>query len=118
MLKIFTEVIQYESSKIINYKFSDEKMVDSTLINEARNLDIKQFFQTTINEDEEEGDFIYNYRHRDGRVSIINGSKRHCTCTKWFDKGICSHLVRVALLNKLALPGLLVFNLIYLLVIF
>jgi len=63
MLKIFTEVIQYESSKIINYKFSVEKIVDSTLISEARNLDIKQFFQTTLNEDEEEGDFIYNYRH-------------------------------------------------------
>ena len=45
MLKIFTEVIQYESSQIINYKFSNQlKIVDSTLINEARNLDIKQFF--------------------------------------------------------------------------
>jgi hypothetical protein len=56
----------------------------------------------TLNDEEE----VFNYKHTNGRISIINVVKQECTCTKWFDKGVCAHLVRVAMMNEIALPGI------------
>jgi hypothetical protein len=67
MLKIFTECIQYESSKIVNYKFCTQKLVDTHLINEANKLQGKKIYKT-LNYEEE----VFNYRHTNGRISPIN----------------------------------------------
>jgi hypothetical protein len=105
MLKVFTEVIQYESSKIFNYVFCTTKVVDQTLINVAKSLNSKQFRQYYDGDINNAEEIIYNYLHTCGRVSVVNVTKQHCTCTKWFDKGICAHLVRAALLSDQSLPG-------------
>ena len=41
-----------------------------------------------------------------GDVSIINLVNRTCTCYETVDKGICRHLIKVAIIEKHQLPGM------------
>ena len=36
----------------------------------------------------------------------INLNAKSCTCHRYFDKGVCKHLVAACLQNKISLPGL------------
>ena len=100
MLIVFKNVIQYESSKICNYSFSSVKEVTINLINKAKNLILAKFSSVTNDEKK-----CYKYNHRNGKVSFIDLDAKSCTCTQMFDYGICEHLVRVAIIEEISLPG-------------
>jgi hypothetical protein len=50
---------------------------------------------------------LYEYNHVNGQISTLNLSNQTCTCSDTIDKGICLHLIRVALTEKFPLPGML-----------
>ena len=52
-------------------------------------------------------DKIYDYKHANGKISIVDLKKEWCLCVKMFDRGNCCHLVRVALEEDCCLPGML-----------
>jgi len=101
MLKIFKNPIQYESSKIVNYIFVSQKLVDEKMKRMAQKLLISKFFKSSETDDD-----IYNYRHENGKISQIDLGKRCCSCTLFFDKGMCVHLARVAMMEEASLPGM------------
>ena len=43
---------------------------------------------------------LYKYKHTKGDISTINLNNETCTCNEIVDKGVCIHLIRVALLEK------------------
>ena len=76
MLKIFKKAIQYESSKIVNYVFVSQKLVDEKMKRLALKLLISKFFKSSETDDD-----IYNYRHENGKISQIDLKKNCCSCT-------------------------------------
>ena len=67
----------------------------------AQKLLISKFFKSSETDDD-----IYNYRNENGKISQIDLGKRCCSCTLFFDKGMCVHLVRVAMMEEASLPGM------------
>ena len=51
-------------------------------------------------------DKIYDYNHANGKVSRIDLNKEWCSCTKMFENGLCSHLVKIAVQEDYQLPGM------------
>jgi hypothetical protein len=97
MLESFKDVIQYESSKLITYKFVSAKLVDERMVNRAKKLIINKFSKFNSS---------YNYKHISGKISIIDLESKKCSFSYMFDYGMCAHLVRVAILEKFQLPGM------------
>ena len=50
MLKVFKNVIQYESSKLINYEFEKIKQVDNKHLNKAKKLMLANFSSLSHND--------------------------------------------------------------------
>ena len=50
---------------------------------------------------------MYKYKHTKGDISTINLNNETCTCNEIVDKGVCIHLIRVALLEKYNLQGMI-----------
>ena len=98
MLKSFVQVVQYESSKMTNYKYSDIKLVSKKLVKESKKLEQNKFVKIY--------DKIYDYKHSTEKVSGIDLNKEWCTCNTMFDEGLCSHLVKRALDEDYQLPGM------------
>ena len=48
----------------------------------------------------------YKYNHSCGKSSFIDLENKECSCIYMFDHGICAHLVRIALIEEIALPGM------------
>ena len=101
MLKMFKNVIQYESSKLFNYEFVTIKQVDTKLMKKARGLILAKFANLSCNNDK-----IYKYTHSNGKTSIIDMPSQNCSCIYMFDHGICAHLIRIAIIEEIALPGM------------
>ena len=70
----------------------------TTLENKSKRLEALKFVKNPCTE--------YLYNHKSGLVSSINLLNKTCTCNLHTDKGICLHLVYVALQEKVALPGM------------
>ena len=51
-------------------------------------------------------DNVYQYLHKNRKISIINIEKKHCSCSQMVDIGICYHLVRLFSFKQLPLPGM------------
>ena len=49
---------------------------------------------------------LYQYQHKNGDISTINLTNEKCTCYETVDKGLCLHLIRVAIIEKHHLSGL------------
>ena len=101
MLKVFRNVIQYESSKLFNYEFVTIKQVDTKLMKKARGLILAKFANLSCN-----NDIIYKYTHSNCKTSIIDMPSQNCSCIYMFDHGICAHLIRIAIIEEIALPGM------------
>ena len=86
------------SSKIINYEYQEIKLVTTKLINSAKKLEIVNFRKF----DEK----IYDYNHKSGKISSADLNKEWCSCNEFFDYAMCSHLVKIALLENYLLPGM------------
>jgi hypothetical protein len=52
MLKIFKNVIQYESSIIVNYIFVSQKLADEKMKRQAQKLLISKFFKSSETDDD------------------------------------------------------------------
>jgi hypothetical protein len=61
----------------------------------------KQLIPTGI-----EYEFLYKHFNEKLGYAKININSKTCTCHKYFDKGICKHLVAACLQVKISLPGL------------
>ena len=66
--------------------------------NKAKKLDALKFIK--INEHH------YEYNHAKGEISLINLENQTCTCSEIIDKGSCLHFIRVAILERFQLPGI------------
>ena len=97
VLEIFKTVIQYESSK--NEILQKDLLVTKKLVNKANTLPMSRIKKISPNK--------YTYEHRNGKIANINLSEKFCSCNVMCDKGICEHLVKIALITKLSLPGLI-----------
>ena len=75
MLKVFKNVIQYESSKLINYEFEKIKQVDNKHVKKAKNLILANFSNLSHNDS-----IIYKYTNSSGKTSIIDMSSQNCSC--------------------------------------
>ena len=95
-LEKFQDAVEYEGS--INSIFNTVKIVNKTLVSKAKKLEILKF-STTDN-------LIFKYSHINGKKSYINVEKKWCSCSTMADKGICEHLVRVAIIVDISLIGL------------
>jgi hypothetical protein len=43
---------------------------------------------------------LYKNKHTKGDISTINLNNETCRCNEIVDKGVCNHLIRVALLEE------------------
>lgn len=53
---------------------------------------------------------MFEYSHKNGDISIINYFHKTCTCSFFNDRAMCVHLIRVATLEKVLIPGLQIDN--------
>jgi hypothetical protein len=53
-------------------------------------------------------DSEYLYKHFNPKLGFarINILSKTCTCHKYFDKGVCKHLIAACMLNNISLPGM------------
>ena len=77
------------------------KNVDEKLIKKAKLLYLSNFSNISNN-----FEIRYKYNHSDGKSSFIDLENKECSCTYMFDHGICAHLVRIALIEEISLPGM------------
>ena len=75
-----------------------KKNPNKTLASKAKKLEILKF-STTDN-------LIFKYSHINVSKSYINVEKKWCSFSPMADKGICEHLVRVAIIVDFPLVGL------------
>lgn len=76
-------------------------MVDVKIINKAKKLVLSNFIKIT--------DFSENkfqYKHSSGKISTIDLKLKYCSCIYMFDHGMCAHLVRAAIMERISLPGM------------
>jgi hypothetical protein len=61
----------------------------------------KQLISTSI-------DSEYLYKHFNTKLGFarINILSKTCTCHKYFDKGVCKHLIAACMLNNISLSGM------------
>ena len=94
--EVFKTLIYEESSK--PFKYETTIKVTKTLENKSKRLEALKFVKITSTE--------YVYNHKNDQVSIIDLLKKTCTCNSHTDRGICLHLVYVARIEKVVLPGM------------
>ena len=90
------DVVEYEGS--IKSIFNTVKKHNKTFVSKAEKLEILKF-STTYN-------LIFKYSHITGSKSYINAENKWCSCSTMADKGLCEHLVRVAIIVDFPLIGL------------
>jgi uncharacterized Zn finger protein len=61
----------------------------------------KQLISTSL-----EHEFLYQHFNKNLGFAKINVNTKSCTCHKYFEKGVCKHLVAACLKLKIYLPGL------------
>ena len=54
--------------------------------------------------------YLYEYSHKHGNISTINYMHKTCTCSYFNDRAMCVHLIKVATLEKVLIPGLEIDN--------
>ena len=69
---------------------------------QAKTIIVRKQLIATTSESE------YLYKHFDARLGFarINIAVKTCTCYKYFDKGVCKHLVAACMQNNVSLPGM------------
>jgi hypothetical protein len=98
--RIFEKLINYES----DFEFKNEKSVTikKNQENKAKKLEPGKFKQIDKNN--------YEYKHKNGKISHTNLLQKSCSSSYYIDKCICYHLIFVAIQEKVALPGMEVYD--------
>jgi hypothetical protein len=61
----------------------------------------KQIISTNI-----DSEYLYKHFNPNHGFARINILSKTCTCHKYFDKGVCKHLIAACMLNNISLPGM------------
>jgi hypothetical protein len=99
-VEVFQDVISYESRN--GKEFKSEIRVRKYMRDFAKTIVLrKQLISTSI-------DSEYLYKHFNSKLGFarINILSKTCTCHKYFDKGVCKHLIAACMLNNISLPGM------------
>ena len=91
------ECIGPESSR--KFEYATKKTITRSMENKSKKLKIENFKKIDKH--------LYKYKHTKGDISTINLNNETCTCNEIVDKGVCIHLIRVALLEKYNLQGMI-----------
>ena len=97
-MQIFMDVIRYESNKICEYKLIG-KANNSMTIKAYKHIEEKSIVRYR-------NQFIYT--RLDGKNETIVATKtiKTCTCTLYFDKAMCTHLIAGCIMNEICIEGL------------
>jgi hypothetical protein len=99
--KIFKDLINYESN--INFKNEKSVFINKHQETQAKKLEPGKFKRIDK--------YIYEYKHKNGKVSCTNLSNKSCSCLYYIDKCIWYHLIFGANIHeKAALPGMQIFD--------
>ena len=99
-VEVFQDNISYESRN--GKEFKSEIRVRKYMRDFAKTIVLRnQLISTSI-------DSEYLYKHFNPKLGFarINILSKTCTCHKYFDKGICKHLIAACMLNNISLPGM------------
>jgi hypothetical protein len=99
-VEVFQDVVSYESKQ--GKEFKNDVRVRKFMRTQAKTIVLKKQLIPTQSENE------FLYKHFDVKLGYakININSKTCTCHKYFDNGICKHLVVACLQVKVSLPGL------------
>ena len=99
-VEVFQGVISYESTNQKEFKINPT--VKKYMRVQAKSILTNNKLIPTAN------DQIFLYAHHNKNLGLekINTVTKTCTCHKYFDKGVCKHLVAACLKIKVFLPGL------------
>ena len=99
-IEVFKDAISYESRNGKDFKV--EIRVRKYMRDQAKTIIVRKQLIATNSESE------YLYKHFDSRLGFarINIDVKSCTCFKYFDKGVCKHLVAACMQNNIGLPGM------------
>jgi hypothetical protein len=99
-LEVFSEVVSYES--LNGKEFKTEAHVKRYMRVQARSILTNNKLIPTSSGNE----FLYKHFKTNLGYARINTETKTCTCSKYFDKGVCKHLVAACLKQQVHLPGL------------
>jgi hypothetical protein len=99
-VEVFQDIVSYESRQAKEFK--NDFRVQNYMRVQAKAIVLKKQLIATLN------DFEFLYKHFNTKLGFakINLNSKSCTFHKYFDKGVCKHLVAACLQNKISLPGL------------
>ena len=99
-VEVFQDVVSYEFKQ--GKEFKNVVRLRKFMRVQAETIVLKKQLITTQSE------YEFLYKHFDEKLGYakININSKTCTCHKYFDKGICKHLVAACLQVKVSLPGL------------
>ncbi len=100
-LEVFQDVVTYESNK--SKEFRSEVRVRKYMRDLAKTIILRKQLIATANDSE----FLYRHFNKKLGLARINTTSKTCSCHKYFDKGICKHLIAACIQNNISLPGLL-----------
>ena len=97
---MFQDVISYESRN--GKEFKSEIRVQKYMRDLAKTIVLrKQIISTNI-----DSEYLYKHFNPNQGFARINKLSKTCTCHKYFDKGVCKHLIAACMLNNISLPGM------------
>jgi hypothetical protein len=100
--KIFEKLINYESD--IEFKNEKSVTINKNQEKKAKKLEPGKFKQIDKN------NYDYDYKHINGKITHTNLLQKSCSCRYYIDKCICYNLIFVAIQEKVALPGMEVYD--------
>ena len=99
-VEVFQCVISYESRN--GKEFKSEIRIRKYMRDLAKTIVLrKQIISTSI-----DSEYLYKHFNPNLGFARINILSKTCTCHKYFDKGICKHLIAACMLNNISLPGM------------
>jgi hypothetical protein len=99
-VEVFQCVISYESRN--GKEFKSEIRIRKYMRDLAKTIVLrKQIISTSI-----DSEYLYKHFNPNLGFARINILSKTCTCHKYFDKGVCKHLIDACMLNNISLPGM------------
>ena len=99
-VEVFQDNISYESRN--GKEFKSEIRIRKYMRDLAKTIVLrKQIISTSI-----DSEYLYKHFNPNLGFARINILSKTCTCHKYFDKGICKHLIAACMLNNISLPGM------------
>ena len=97
--KMFQDLVSFESSQDLNPP-------TTVVIISNHEKKAKKWTQASINVQIK----TYEYNHKNGKISTTDLLKKSCSCRYCADRCMCYHLIFVAILEKVSIPGMAFFD--------